>query len=77
MLKIPVEYDRDTSSATFKDISRQLQDLLLGVSVAAKELWWMNQEWLDSDGDAQYIRKSPQCVGRFVWYHPVTVTSNQ
>jgi hypothetical protein len=44
MLKIPVEYDRDTSSATFKDISRQLQDLLLGVSVAAKELWWMNQE---------------------------------
>jgi hypothetical protein len=32
MLKIPAEYDRDTSPVKFKDISRQLLASLLGVS---------------------------------------------
>jgi hypothetical protein len=36
MLKNPAEYDRDTSSAKFKNISRQLPALLLGVSAATK-----------------------------------------
>jgi hypothetical protein len=31
----------------------------------------------DSDGDAQEIRKWPQCMGRFVQYLPVTVTSGR
>jgi hypothetical protein len=29
------------------DISRQLPASLLGDSAATKELWWMNQEWLE------------------------------
>jgi hypothetical protein len=44
MLKIPAEYERDTLSAKFKDISRQLPALLLGFSTEIRELWWMNQE---------------------------------
>jgi hypothetical protein len=44
MLKNPVEYDRDTSSAKFKDISCQLPALLLDISAATRELWSMNQE---------------------------------
>jgi len=44
MLNIPAKYDRDTSSAKFNDISRQLPASLLGVSAATRELWWMNQE---------------------------------
>jgi hypothetical protein len=43
MLKITEEYERDTSSAKFKDISSQLPASLLDVSVATRELWWMNQ----------------------------------
>jgi hypothetical protein len=46
MLKNPAEYDRDTSSAKFKEISRQLPASLLDVSVTTTELWWMIQEWL-------------------------------
>jgi hypothetical protein len=46
MLKIPAEYERDTSSAKFKGISSQLRASLLGVCAETKELWWMNQEWL-------------------------------
>jgi hypothetical protein len=38
MLKNPAEYDRDTSSAKFKDISRQLPAMLLYVSVATRAL---------------------------------------
>jgi hypothetical protein len=34
MLKIPAEYGRDTLSAKFKDISRQLPDLLQSVSAS-------------------------------------------
>jgi hypothetical protein len=44
MLKIPAEYGRDTMSAKFKDISRQLSDSLPDVSAAAREHWWMNRE---------------------------------
>jgi hypothetical protein len=44
MLNIPAEYERDTASAKFKDISRQLPVLLLGVSAVTRELWWINQE---------------------------------
>jgi hypothetical protein len=33
----------DITSAKFKGISCQLQDLLLGVSVVTRELWWMNE----------------------------------
>jgi hypothetical protein len=45
VLKIPAEYDRDTSAAKFKDIS--LPASLLDVSAATRELWWMNQGCLE------------------------------
>jgi hypothetical protein len=32
MLKVPTEYERDTSSVEFKNVSCQLPDSLLGVS---------------------------------------------
>jgi hypothetical protein len=48
MLNIPAEYDRDTTAAKFKDISRKLLPSLLGVSAATIELWCMNQELLDA-----------------------------
>jgi hypothetical protein len=41
-VKIPAEYDRDTTSAKFTDILHQLQALLLDVSAATGEHWWMN-----------------------------------
>jgi hypothetical protein len=44
MLKISAECDRDTASVKFKDISHELPALLLGVSAATRELWWMNQK---------------------------------
>jgi hypothetical protein len=43
MLKIPADYERDTSSAKFKDIFLQLYASLLGV-FATRELWWKNEE---------------------------------
>jgi hypothetical protein len=43
-VKDPYGWNRDTSSAKFKDISHQLTASLLGVSSATSELWWMNQE---------------------------------
>jgi hypothetical protein len=47
MLKIPAEYDRDNTSAKFKDSSRQLPASLLGVSAATRALWWTTQERLE------------------------------
>jgi hypothetical protein len=44
MLKIPVEFDRTTSSAKFKNISLQIPASLPGVSAVTREIWWMNQE---------------------------------
>jgi hypothetical protein len=44
MLKIPAKYERETSSAELKDISRQIPASLLDVFAATCELWWMNQE---------------------------------
>jgi hypothetical protein len=49
MLKIPAEYDSNTSPANLTDISRQASlcvAVRLGVSVFFKELWLMNQKWL-------------------------------
>jgi hypothetical protein len=40
MIKIPVEYDRDTSSAEFTDISYQLRGSPLDVCAATIELRW-------------------------------------
>jgi hypothetical protein len=43
MLKIPAEYERDISSAKVTAFSRHFPpDSLLGVSVFAREIWWMN-----------------------------------
>jgi hypothetical protein len=44
MLKIPAEYDKDTVLAKFEEISCQLPVLLLDVSAATGEHWWMSQE---------------------------------
>jgi hypothetical protein len=42
-----VQYDSDTTSAKFRDISRQLPASLLGDAAASGQLRWMNQEWLE------------------------------
>jgi hypothetical protein len=78
MLKNLAKYDRDTTSAKFKGISRQL-------SFATRCVCWYFAESsgrrirsdYNSDADAQYIRKGPQCIGRFIRYYPVTVASKQ
>jgi hypothetical protein len=36
---------------------------------------WRIKSGYNSDWETQYIIKWPQCMGRFVRYHPVTVTS--
>jgi hypothetical protein len=43
-VKIPAKYDRDTTSAKFKDIFCKLPSLLLDVSVSTREYWWMKQK---------------------------------
>jgi hypothetical protein len=43
-VKIPAECHSDTSSAKFKDASRQTPASLLGVSATTRELSWINQE---------------------------------
>jgi hypothetical protein len=45
------------------------------ISGAAREHWWINQGYKNADGDTQDVRKWRQCLGRFVWHHPATVTS--
>jgi hypothetical protein len=64
-VKEPYEYERDTSSAKFTDISRQLSPFFATrcLLVFARELWLMSQECLKSDEDAQYISKCLQ----FAW----------
>jgi len=37
----------DTTSAKFKVIAHKHTASLLNVSAATRELWWMNQEWLE------------------------------
>jgi hypothetical protein len=44
MLKIHAEYERDTSSAKFKEISHKLSTSLLVDSAATREIWGMIQE---------------------------------
>jgi hypothetical protein len=52
-VKDPSEYDKDATSAKFKDISYQLPASLLGVSAATIELSRINQECLVFKGYAQ------------------------
>jgi len=65
----------DTSLAKLKDISCQLPALLLGVSAAtSRELWWMNQEWLELRWGCTIDQKlaavcTDQCFGEACW-HP-------
>jgi hypothetical protein len=47
MLKILARYEKETPSAEFKDISRQLPTLLVGVSAESRQLWWLNQDLLE------------------------------
>jgi hypothetical protein len=37
----------------------------------------MNQEWPESRWARTIDEKRSQCMGRFVWYHPVIVTSRE
>jgi hypothetical protein len=73
MLKIPAEYDKDTSPAKLTDIYRQVSPCFVTTCVCwhlpALPAFVRND--LDSDGDAQYIRKWPECMGRFVRYYLV------
>jgi hypothetical protein len=65
MLKIPEEYDRDTMSAKFMDISRQIPAPLLGVSAANRELWRMSKKWLDLIWGLTIDKKMSAVQGRF------------
>jgi hypothetical protein len=46
MLKIPAQYDRDTSPGKIKGLLTNFLLLCCSVSllVTARELWWVNQE---------------------------------
>jgi hypothetical protein len=76
MLKNLASYDRDATSAKFKDISHQLPASLLDVLGATRERWWMNRV-LELRWERTVDQKWPQCLGRFVRYRPVRVTTNQ
>jgi hypothetical protein len=75
MLKNPAEYDRDSSSAKFSAISRQVSPCF-----DTRCLWWSLPEisgrWMiiTRMGNAQWIIKWSQCMGHLLWYHPVTVS---
>jgi len=69
----------DTSSAKFTDISRQVSPCF-----ATKCLcWYLPNALVDESGmirtqmGKHTIRKRSQCMGRFVWYQAVSITSNQ
>jgi hypothetical protein len=47
MSTIPAEYNRDTLSAKFKGIFCQISASLLDVLATTRELWWMNQEYVE------------------------------
>jgi hypothetical protein len=79
MLKIPVEYDRDTSPVKLTDISRQVSP-----ASGTRCLCWylpykpgglIRNKW-NSGEDSQQIRNWSQCMGRVVRYYLVTVASN-
>jgi hypothetical protein len=79
MLQIYVEYGRDTSPPKITDISR-------GVSLFATRCICLylpegSGRWIRNDQTSnlveQQIVKWQQCMGRFVRYHPVTVTGKQ
>jgi hypothetical protein len=75
MLKIPEEYDRDTMSAKFMDISRQIPAPLLGVSAANRELWRMSKKWLELSWGLTIDKKMAAVQGTLCRYNPVTVSS--
>jgi hypothetical protein len=56
MLKIPSEYDRDTSSAKIQGHFSKLIASLLGVCAGTRKVWWMNPELLEIES------RSEQCI---------------
>jgi hypothetical protein len=74
-LKNPAEYDRDTSPAKLTAISRQIYpcyDSRCLLLVFSRAICLINQEWLELKRRRAVHWKIPQCMGRFVGYHPVT-----
>jgi hypothetical protein len=79
MLKIPMEYDKDNSQAELTDIlTKFLPASLPGVSAG-----YCHKALVDVSGltgtqmGMHNIRKLLRCMGCFVIYHLITVTSKQ
>jgi hypothetical protein len=71
------EYERDTLPAKLTDISCQVYPYF----ATGRLCWYLPKNygrWIrndsNSNSEAQQVRKWSQCMGRFVRYHPVTVT---
>jgi hypothetical protein len=69
------QYERDTASAKFKDVSRQIPASLLDVCAVTRECWWMHQDWLELRWEWTVELKMAALHGMFWWFHPITVTS--
>jgi hypothetical protein len=77
-VKYPLRYDSDTDWQNSGAISRQISPRFVSTCLCcnhSRELWWMNREWLELRWVVQKIRNCRSCMGRFVRYHPITVTS--
>jgi hypothetical protein len=79
MLKVPAEYDRDTSPAILKNVLLQVYifGLLLGVSDGICQRALADESGIIRTQMGKYSisENGLSCTGRFVRYHPVTVTS--
>jgi hypothetical protein len=80
MLKIRVEYDRDTSPAKLTDISAKFHySSLIIVSAGICQRALVDDSRMIRTQMRTHSRSEngrPQCMGRFVRYHTVTVTSD-
>jgi hypothetical protein len=63
----------------FTDLSCKFLLLHYQVSllVTARELWWVNREWLKLRWGSTIDQLWSQCMGRLVQYHPVSSNSNR
>jgi hypothetical protein len=75
-LKIPAEYDRDTSSAKFTDFLANSVSLL-GVYCNHRALVDVSGMIRTQVGPQNRPERGGGCIGRFVRYHLVTVTNDQ
>jgi len=70
-----VDTDRQNSADISRPVSPRFATRFLCCN-QSRELWWMNREWKLKWG-AQTIRKWTRCMEHFVWYHTVTLASQE